>query len=103
MSATMKSIPINEMWLVHPSYSPPMPVLLRRSGVAGAEVFGGKTGSHRTGHGESYWDKFKELIALGYVPVDVAKELGVISQHWEPPPVDTLEKSVASKAYLLKK
>ena len=51
----------------------------------GAIVIGGKTGSHLTGHGESYWDKLKEVIAMNYIPVKVGIDLKLISSDWKAP------------------
>jgi len=63
--------------LVHLGFEPPILLRFTRVG-SGASIEGGKTGSHTTGHGESYWDKFKELIALGYIPVDDALNLNLL-------------------------
>jgi len=76
--------------------------LERDVGLA-ARVVGGKTGSHSTGHGETYWDKFKEIVAMGFIPVEVAKEIGAIPEEWSHPEESTLDKEVESGNFRLKK
>jgi hypothetical protein len=94
---------LNELWMIHPGYSPPLPLLFRRRGRIGAEVIGGKTGSHQTGHGEAYWHKLIELFNLGYIPVDVAQELGMIADGWKPPALETLDRTISQGRYVLRK
>ena len=67
-------------WLVHLESTPPVTLGFVRDKRGGAFIIGGKTGSHATGHGESYWKKLKETIAMGYTPVDVAKDLGTLPE-----------------------
>ena len=75
-------------YFVHPS--PPISTLsFVRLPSGGAEVCGGRTGSHRTGHGESWWDKLREIIGLGYIPVNIARERGIIFDQWQPPTPNT--------------
>lgn len=91
------------IWFVHTQYEPPLPLCLRRVNEFGACVDGGKTGHHSTGHGETYWDKFVEIVKFGYVPVSVAKELGMLSQTWEAPEIDSLNAMVADGAFCLRR
>lgn len=56
-----------------------------RTSNNGAIIIGGKTGSHKTGHGENYWDKIKEIISLNYLPVDVARDIGILPEDWKEP------------------
>ena len=72
-------------WFVHERDQIPLGFIRLTKG--GAVVIGGKTGSHLTGHGESYWKKLKEIIALGYVPVEIATELGLLPATWSPPEI----------------
>jgi len=58
-----------------------------RTAKGGALVIGGRTGSHFTGHGESYWKKLTEIISMGYIPVETAIELGLHSADWTPPEI----------------
>jgi len=46
---------------------------------------GGRTGSHQTGHGETYWSKFKEVIDHGYIPLEDANDLRLLPQGWRMP------------------
>jgi hypothetical protein len=87
------------VWFIHPNYDPPLPLRIQRVGELGALVTGGISGTHRTGHGQTYWDKLVEVIKLGYVPVPVAKELRLISSDWSPSVGDELDKQIASVDY----
>ncbi len=51
-------------------------------------MIGGKTGSHYTGHGESWWAKLTEIAALGYIPVELASRQRLIPSDWSPPTLD---------------
>lgn len=87
------------IWFVHLGFKPPLPLKLEKDQALGAIVVGGKTGSHRTGHGETYWDKFVEIIKMGYVPVDVAQELQKLPFDWLPPQEDGLDGEIKKGAY----
>lgn len=91
------------IWFVHLSFQPPLPLNIQRSGGLSAVVTGGTTGSHRTGHGETYWDKLVEVIKLGFLPVDVAKELGLLPKDWTAPDPATLDENIRNGVYLRKK
>lgn len=91
-----------EMWFVHLGYEPALPLKIERIDGFGATVVGGKTGSHRTGHGETYWDKFVKIIKLGFIPVDVAKDTRQISEDWTPPVESKLDKEIEGGLYRLK-
>jgi hypothetical protein len=97
----MKASDFNEVWFVHLNYSPPLPLLLVRADFFSAKVFGGKTGNHCTGHGENYWDKFREIVRLGYVPVSVAMDLELISKIWVAPSLDSLNESIKRGVFKL--
>jgi hypothetical protein len=75
-------------WFVHPSAVPPVPLGYIRDDRGGAFVIGGKTGSHYTGHGESWWAKLADIAALGYIPVEVAIRQRLIPTDWSPPALD---------------
>ena len=98
---TISKIP--DMWFVHPGFEPPLPLKIERTAGLGARIIGGKTGSHLTGHGETYWDKLVEVIKLGFVPVDVAKELGCLSDDWTPPDTERLDYTIKEGFYVLKR
>lgn len=91
-----------EMWFVHLGYDPALPLKFERIDSLGASVVGGKTGSHRTGHGETYWDKFVEITKLGFIPVDVAKDTKQISEDWTPPDESMLDEEIKGGFYRLK-
>lgn len=89
------------IWFVHLGYDPPLPLRFQRTVNLGAEVIGGKTGFHETGHGETYWDKLIEVIKLGYIPVSVAKETGQLDSKWTEPDISKLDESIAKGDYKL--
>jgi hypothetical protein len=71
-------------WFIH-ARDPSISLGFVRRPDNGASVVGGKTGTHQTGHGESYWDKIKEIITQGYIPVEVARELKLLPPNWNAP------------------
>ena len=79
-----------------------MPLKIERTSDLGARVIGGKAGSHRTGHGENYWEKVVEVIKLGYVPVDVAKDIKCLDLNWTPPDETTLDQRIEAGFYIRK-
>lgn len=89
-----------EIWFVHFGFEPPLPLKIERTGDMGARVIGGTTGSHRTGHGENYWDKIAEVIKLGYVPVEVAKDIQRLDLNWTPPDETTLDQKIEAGFYV---
>lgn len=74
-------------WFIHEVNKTPLGFI--RLSKAGALVIGGKTGTHLTGHGESYWKKLKEIISLGYIPVEIAAELKLLPLDWSPPEISS--------------
>ena len=74
-------------WFIHHVNLTPLGFIRLRQG--GALVIGGKTGSHFTEHGESYWEKFKEIISLGYIPAEIAEEFKLVQPRWSPPEISS--------------
>jgi hypothetical protein len=74
-------------WFIHELDKTPTGLIRMRNG--GALIIGGKTGTHLTGHGESYWAKIKELISHGYVPVEIAMELQLVPADWQQPEIQS--------------
>jgi hypothetical protein len=70
-------------WFIEPD-GPLTPLGFIRAG-RGAFVIGGKTGSHLTGHVETWWDKLLLIGSLGYIPVELAIGRGLIPENWAPP------------------
>ncbi|MCE2961280.1 MAG: hypothetical protein ACK46A_09250 [Akkermansiaceae bacterium] len=70
--------------LIHPGFNPPIPLRFTRCGTS-ATIQGGVSEFHQTGHGASYWNKFKEVIAHGYIPVEDAISLNLLPQGWKMP------------------
>lgn len=81
-------------WFVHLQSSPPVTLGFIREKRGGAIIIGGKTGSHLTGHDETYWKKLKEVIAMGYTPVDVARDLRMLPEGWSPPELTPRDKEL---------
>jgi len=81
-------------WFVNLNSMPPIALGFARVPSGGAYVVGGKSGSHFTEHGESYWDKLKEIINLGFVPVEVALDLKLLSSDWMPPAISSNDKEI---------
>ena len=84
-------------WFVHPSAVPPVPLGYIRDNRGGALVIGGKTGSHYTGHGDSWWAKLSEIAALGYIPVELARRQQLITADWSPPVLDDKDSHLICK------
>lgn len=72
-------------WFVLASSVPPTPLGFIRDNRGGALIVGGATGSHYTGHGESWWDKLCEIGRLGYIPVELGLKREIIPNDWSPP------------------
>jgi hypothetical protein len=94
---------MNQMWFVHPGYTPPWPLKIEVLPNHAARVTGYKFGSYVTGHGEHYWDKISEVIRMGFVPVDIAKDLNLLDIDWEPPDERDLDCKIKECFYKLKK
>jgi hypothetical protein len=75
-------------WFVHSALVPPVPLGYIRDNRGGALVIGGKTGSHYTAHGESWWAKLSEIARLGYIPVELASRQQTIPADWVPPALE---------------
>jgi hypothetical protein len=60
---------------------------LFRDGEAGCFILGGPTGSHYTGHGESWESKWKQLLKDGYIEVATAIAEGKLPKDWQPPKI----------------
>jgi hypothetical protein len=84
-------------WFVHPSTVPPTPLGFIRTNGRGALLIGGLTGSHMTGHKDTWQDKFRLLISDGYLPIEVAQAQGLVSESWKPPAVDGIDHGIVSR------
>ena len=81
------------IWFIH-SRETSISLGFIRTSNNGATIIGGKTGTHKTGHGESYWDKMKEIISQNYIPIDVARDLNILPSNWEEPKLNSEEKKL---------
>ena len=84
-------------WFVHPSSVPPTPLGFIRAKGRGTLLIGGLTGSHYTGHKDTWWDKFQLLVADGYIPLEVAQARGLLSRDWEPPALDNTDQVIVMR------
>ena len=89
------------IWFVHFGYNPPLPLRFQRMDNFNAEVIGGKYGPRFTSHIETYWSVFSEIIKLGYIPVNVAINLGLLNNEWQPPSINILEHNIKKGIYKL--
>ena len=60
-------------------------------------MIGGATGSHYTGHAESWWDKLLLIAQLGYLPAELAIKRKVVPVDWSPPAVSEKETYVLER------
>jgi hypothetical protein len=81
------------IWFIH-SRDTSIALGFIRTSNNGAIIVGGKTGSHKTGHGESYWDKMKEIISQNYIPVEVAIDLNILPSDWQEPKLSREDKKL---------
>jgi hypothetical protein len=56
-----------------------------RGAMGKALIIGGPTGSHMTGHQESWRDFLLKIRSQGYIEESEAKKQGIISDAWQPP------------------
>src|SRR3954447_20132284 len=87
--------PKNVYWLIDPE-SPLTPVGFVRDG-RGAFVIGGKTGSHLTGHAETWWDKLLLVGSLGYIPLELAMKRRIVPEDWSPPPLSEKDAKILAR------
>lgn len=71
-------------WFVDASSTP---LGFIRDNRGGAFIVGGATGSHYTGHTESWWDKLCAIGRLGYIPVELAIKRELVSTDWSAPEI----------------
>jgi hypothetical protein len=63
------------MWFVHLGSEPPLPPTLERTAGLGGSSFRRQNWIISDGTWENLWDKIIEIIKLGFIPVDAAKEV----------------------------
>lgn len=84
-------------WFVHPSTIPPTPLGFVRAKGRRALLIRGLTGSHMTGHADTWRDKFRLLISDGYIPIEVAQAQGLVSASWKPPQLDDTDEAIVGR------
>ena len=72
-------------WFIDRSSPSSAPLAFIRDHRGGAYVVGGPTGSHYTGHAESWWDKLSLIASSGYIPVELAMQKKIIPPDWAAP------------------
>lgn len=60
-------------------------------------IIGGATGSHYSGHAETWQDKWNKYIEQGYITQDVAIKNGIIKDAWRPPSIKQEDKNTISR------
>jgi hypothetical protein len=73
------------IWFIHPTYGVTQAAGFIRDHKTGAYVFGGHTGSHYTGHGESATQKLATIQGLGYLWWPYARWHNLVPLGWLPP------------------
>jgi hypothetical protein len=76
------------IWFVHPTHGVGHALGFIRDHKSGAYIYGGRTGSHYTGHGEPWTKKLAEIQSLGYLLLPAARLRGVVPHDWQPPAQD---------------
>jgi hypothetical protein len=84
-------------WFVHPSTVPPTALGFIRDNSRGALLIGGLTGSHYTGHKDTWWVKFRGIISDGYIPLEVAQAQGLVSARWQPPALEDTDDAIVRR------
>lgn len=89
----MKPKKLEILWFIKEN-NPKKALGLLRSQGNGCFIIGGPTGSHLTGHGESWESKWKEYLAKGYIDIGTAKKKGLISLSWAHPKINKEDKYI---------
>ena len=63
----------------------------------GVFIIGGETGSHYSGHGESWQKKWDEYLKQNYISKDLAIEKEIINNTWKPPAINKDDKEIIQK------
>lgn len=63
----------------------------------GVFIIGGETGSHYSGHSETWKEKWDEYINQNYMPVSSAIEQGVLNDCWTPPEINKDDQEIVDK------
>ena len=84
-------------WFSHsdPRKFPPVGIIRDHKG--GALVIGGPTGSHYTGHGESWEKKETWILGLGYVESWIDTDDGAPPGGWRGPAVSQVDMDLVNK------
>ena len=72
-------------WFVDSKNPKKYPLGIIRTYTFGTMILGGKTGSHFTGHGETWQMKLSEVSSLGYIAIEDAIKKEIVSKDWQPP------------------
>lgn len=89
--------PGESVWFIHPAYGVGQAAAFIRDHGNGAYIFGGHTGSHYTGHGESAGEKLRQIQDLGYLWWPYARSHGIAPAGWLPPEKDADGDSIVKR------
>jgi len=85
------------IWFIHPTHGVKHAAGFVMDHRSGAYVFGGHTGSHYTGHGETAAQKLAEMQELGYLWWPYARWHGIVPAGWLPPEEDAKGDSIVRR------
>lgn len=89
---------INEIsWLIKNGDDSINVVGFLRDHKDGVFIIGGETGSHYSGHSETWKEKWDEYINQNYMPVSSAIEQGVLNDGWTPPEINKDDQEIVDK------
>ena len=94
----MQTPKINEiLWLVKNKNGLISVVGFLRDHHDGVFIIEGETGSHYSGHGETWKNKWDKYITENYIPRNLALEKGLISNDWKPPLINKEDQKIINK------
>ena len=89
---------INEIfWLIRKVNDSINVVGFLRDHKNGVFVIGGETGSHYSGHSESWEKKWDEYLKQNYITKQLAVEKGLINKDWKSPRISAQDQEIVDK------
>lgn len=84
------------LWLVKINQDQETVLGFLRDKFNGCFIIGGSTGSHYTGHGESWKTKWEEYIKEGYIDIDAAIKDKLLASNWLPPKISEKDQVIVN-------
>lgn len=89
---------VNEIcWLIKKENTSINTIGFLRNHKDGFFIIGGETGSHFSGHSETWQRKWEGYLTEGYIPVNIAIEKGIIKGDWKPLKISKNDQDVINK------